>query len=271
MRNILKNKQGLIGLVMILTVIIVAVLAPYIAPNNPNEVDISHKFLEGNDKFPLGTDQLGRCIISRLMYGARFSLFIALTVLIILIIISVTLGITTAYFGGIVDYIFQSICNIFICFPPLVVVLALSGFLGSSIKSLIISFVLSMWVWFVKVIRSYVLIEKNKDYIISSKLAGCSDKQIIFNHILPNIAPSLVVYFSTSIGALILMLSGYAFLGVGLDTNTPEWGSMLSDGKTYLYASKALIVYPGLCILYTATGFNLLGEALKDIFAPRGN
>lgn len=156
-------------------------------------------------------------------------------------------------------------------FPPFAVVLSLSNVLGEGIKSLVFSIVLSMWVWFVRVIRSYVKRELHKDYITSSIMAGCNNRQIIFNHLLPNSIPTLMVYFSTSIASLILMISGYAFLGVGFDPNIPEWGAMLNNGKAYLYSSPKLIIFPGLCIIFTAMGFNLLGEGLRDLLAPEGD
>lgn len=267
-RKIIKNKQAVIGMLMILIVIMAAIFAPFIAPNNPNEINTAIKFLPSGGKYPLGTDQLGRCVLSRIVYGARYSLGISIPTLMILAVISMILGTFTAYFGGLLDRIFSIICNIFMAFPPLVVVLSLAGVLGQGISNIIMSVVLSMWVWFVKVIRSYVLIEKGKEYVTAAYIAGCSDFKIIIRHIIPNILPMMIVYFSTSIAALILMVSGYSFLGIGTNRNVPEWGSMLSSARIFLYSNPKLIFYPGLCILFTSAGFNLFGEALRDIITP---
>jgi ABC-type dipeptide/oligopeptide/nickel transport system permease subunit len=267
-REIIKNKQAMLGIVMILIVVTVAIFAPFIAPNNPNDINTVIKFAPAGGKYPLGTDQLGRCVLSRLVYGARYSLGIAVPTLMILAAISMILGTFAAYVGGKLDHFFSIVCNIFMAFPPLVVVLSLAGVIGQGILNIIVSVVLSMWVWFVKVIRSYVLIEKGKEYVTSAHIAGSSDFKIIIKHILPNILPMMIVYFSTSIAALILMVSGYSFLGIGIDGNVPEWGSMLSSARSFLYSNPKLVLYPGFCILFTAAGFNLFGEALRDIITP---
>lgn len=266
-KKIIKNRQAMIGMTMIMIVVLIGILAPLIAPNDPNEINTVMKFASSSGKYPLGTDQLGRCLFSRLVYGARYSLGIAFPTLLILATISMILGTFTAYLGGLPDRIFSAICNIFMAFPPIVVVLSLAGLMGEGIFNIIISVVLSMWVWHVKVIRSYVLMEKAKDYVIAAKIAGCSNLKIIFNHILPNVLPVMIVYFSTSIAALILMVSGYSFLGIGIGSDIPEWGSMLSSAKSFVSKPK-LIFYPGFSILFTAAGFNLFGEALRDIVTP---
>lgn len=268
-RKALNNKQLLFGLSVIMIFIITAVIAPIIAPNNPYEADISKKFLSPSYDFPLGTDQLGRCVFSRLIYGARYSLSIALPSLFILAILSTVIGTISAWFEGFLDKLILLLCDVFMAFPPIVIVLSLLGTLGQGSMNLIISIVLSMWIWFVKVIRSYVLIEKRKNYIVAAKISGCNSWDIILKHIFPNIAPLVIVYFSTGIAAIILMISGYSFLGVGLSENIPEWGIMLSSSKQYLYSNPMLIIYPGLCILLTSAGFNMFGEALRDTLSPK--
>lgn len=267
--KILANKQLLFGLSLIIIFIIIAIFAPLIAPNNPYEVEISKKFLTPSHNFPLGTDQLGRCVLSRLIYGARYSLSIAFPSIFILALISTIVGTISAWFEGLLDKLILLLCDVFMAFPPIVIVLSLLGILGQGSLNLIISIVLSMWIWFVKVIRSYVLIEKRKNYIIAAKISGCSSIEIIVKHIFPNIAPLIVVYFSTGIAAIILMISGYSFLGVGLSENIPEWGIMLSNSKQYLYSNPTLIIYPGLCILLTSAGFNIFGESLRDVLSPK--
>lgn len=270
MRKNLKNNQITVGFIMIICVTIMAVFAPFIVPNDPYDINVGNKFAPNDNKYPLGTDQLGRCILSRLMLGATYSISISSITLLILASISILIGITSTFYGGIYDFIISVLCNLFMAFPPFAVVLSLSNVLGQGVKNLILSLVISMWVWFIRVIRAYVKIEMEKDYIISSRIAGCSNLRIMICHLLPNIAPRLLVYFSTSIAALILMVSGYAFLGVGLDPNIPEWGAMLSNGKAYLYSSSKMIILPGICILFTATGFNLFGEGLRRVIEEKG-
>lgn len=268
MKKILTNRQAMIGLSMIFFVICIAIFAPIIAPNNPEEINPLYKFSKKSTEYPLGADQLGRCVLSRLIYGARYSLGISIPALFILAIISVLLGTLSAYIGGRFDRFFSVICDIFMAFPPLIIVLSLVGALGQGILNILIAVVFSMWVWFAKITRSYVLLEKKKGYITASKIAGCSDYAIITQHIIPNVLPSIIVYFSTGIASMILMISGFSFLGLGIEAGIPEWGAMLSSGKAYLYTHPLMLVYPGTCILFTAAGFNLFGEALRDIISP---
>lgn len=268
LKKIFRNPQAVIGLVMILFITLIALLASVLAPHDPMAVNISMKFLSPSSEYPLGTDQLGRCVLSRIIYGTRYSLGIAIPILFFLAVIGTTLGTLGAWLGGWFDRRLTIICNIFMAFPPLVVVLALIGVLGQGILNLIVAIIFSMWVWFVKVIRSYVLIEKNKDYVVASEIVGCNSAQILLRHILPNLFPVMIVYFSTGVASIILMISGYSFLGLGFGTDIPEWGAMLNAGKQCLYSKPMLIVYPGLCILFTASAFNLFGEALRDILSP---
>lgn len=269
MKNkLLHNPQAVIGALLIAIILVVGVLAPFLAPHDPMAVDITKKFLEPCNEYPFGTDQLGRCVLSRLLYGARYSLGLALPILAILALIGTMLGMLCAWIGGLFDRIMNIICDIFMAFPPLVIVLTLIGVIGQGAVNLILSIILSMWVWFVKVVHSYVLIEKDKDYITAAKISGGSGADILFSHILPNILPLLVVYFSSGIASIILMISGYSFLGLGLGNDIPEWGAMLNSAKQYLYSNPMLIVYPGTCILLTAAGFNLFGETLRDILSP---
>ena len=267
-KKALRDKQALIGLVLILFVTAIAVFAPSLAPNDPNKIDVLKKFLPASAQYPLGTDQLGRCILSRLVMGARYSLGIAVPTLLIISMIGIALGTAAAYIGGRVERVFLVICDIFMAFPPMVLVLSLVGALGQGIGNILIAVIVSMWVWFAKVVRTYAEIEKSKDYVVASRIAGCSGTQIIVRHIIPNILPQCIVYLSTGIASLILMVSGFSFLGLGFEAGTPEWGAMLSEAKANFYSHPTLIVYPGLCILLAAAGFNLFGEALRDIISP---
>lgn len=266
-RDIIKNPQAVAGLIILFVILIFAVFAPFFSQNDPVDVNPVLKFKEASSDYPLGTDNLGRCVYSRLIHGARYSLFIAIPILFSLAFISIILGTITAYYGGLFDKILNVICNIFMAFPPLIVVLSLVSSLGQGMINIAVSIVISMWVWFVRVIRSYVLEEKNNQYVISARISGCSDFRIILKHIMPNVMPQIIVYFSTGISSIILMISGFAFLGIGIEKGLPEWGAMLSDGKSNLYSNPQLLIYPGLCILFTAAGFNLFGEALRDIIS----
>lgn len=264
-KKILKNKQAILGMLIIGIVVIVAIFAPIIATNDPMKTDIIKKFHKASMQYPLGTDQLGRCVYSRIIYGARYSLGISVPILFIIALFSIIFGTSMAYIGGIADYILIGICDLAMAFPPLVIVLSLIGILGQGTFNLIVAMALSMFAWYAKIVRSYVLIEKNKEYVIASKISGSTDKKVILKHILPNIFPSLIVFFSIGIGSMILMISGFSFLGIGVEAGKPEWGAMLCEAKQYIYSRPYMIFYPGFSILFTVTGFNLFGESLRDI------
>ncbi len=267
-KKTLKNKQAVIGLIMITAVMSVAFLAPLVAPNDPVRVDIMNTFAKASREFPFGTDELGRCVLSRLVYGARNSIFVAIPTLLLLAVISTVFSVACAYAGGLADRIFSIVIDILMAFPPMLIAITLVGSFGHSHLSIVLSVIISMWVWFARIIRSFVLAEKSKPYITACKISGCTEPHIVFFHILPNILPQLIVYFSTGVASIIITISSYAFLGFGFETGTAEWGSMFNSASVYLFSHPALVIYPGLCILFTAAGFNLFGEALRDIVSP---
>jgi peptide/nickel transport system permease protein len=262
------NKQAIAGLSLIVLIAMTAVLAPLLAPHSPHDMDVARKFLSASAEYPLGTDQLGRCVLSRLLYGARYSLGIAVPTLVALGAIGLAAGTAAAYVGGRVERAFLVLCDLFMAFPPLVIVMSLVGSLGQGIVNIFLAIVFSMWVWFSRVVRTYAAIEQSKDYVTASRIAGCSDARIVFYHIIPNIMPQFLVYLSTGIASVILMVSGFSFLGLGFTAGTPEWGAMLSEARGSFYSHPMLLVYPGICILLTAAAFNLFGEALRDIGSP---
>jgi peptide/nickel transport system permease protein len=267
-QKILRNKQALIGMALMALVIAAAITAPAIAPNDPNEINALNKFQPGSPAFPLGTDHLGRCVLSRLIFGARYSLGISFPTLLALGVIGLTLGTAAAYAGGVAERMFTIVCDIFMAFPSLVIVMSLTGALGQGVEIILFSAVFSMLVWYAKVIRTYAAIELRKDYIMASKISGCGGPGIVARHIIPNILPQCLVLLCTGIAGMILMVSGFSFLGLGFEPGTPEWGAMLNQAKSNFYSHPELVVYPGLCILITAAGFNLFGEALRDIISP---
>ena len=231
-RKIIHSPQALIGLAMMLIVFLVMVFAPFLAPNDPMQLNVAHSFAPPDTQYPLGTDELGRCVLSRLIYGARESLSIALPTL-------------------------------------LLVAITLVGLFESKVTSIILSIVIAMWVWNARVVRTHVLRERSQPYVITCRMSGCSELRIVFRHIIPNILPHLLVIYSTGLSSIIIMISSYAFLGLGLETGTAEWGAMFVNANKLMFSHPELLVYPGLCILFAAAGFNLFGEALRDLCAPK--
>ena len=268
-RKIMHRPQAVLGLAMMLLVFLVMLLAPVFAPNDPMQLNVAHSFAPPDAQYPLGTDELGRCILSRLIYGARASLSIALPTLLLLAVISTVVATLCAYIGGALDRLFEVVSNIFMAFPPFLVAITLVGLFESKAASIVLSIVIAMWVWNARVVRTHVLRERNQPYVITCRMSGCSELRIVFRHIIPNILPHLLVLYSTGLSSVIIMISSYAFLGLGLETGTAEWGAMFVNANKLMFSHPQFLVYPGLCILFAAAGFNLFGEALRDICAPR--
>lgn len=264
-KKVLRNPQAVLGLVLIFVVVGAAFLAPVIAPNDPELVDVTKKFLAPCAQYPLGADQLGRCELSRLLYGARYSLGVSLPILLGLAVIGLVLGTLSACAGERWDRIFTIICDTFISFPSLVIAIAVIGILGNGTRNIIIAIVISMWAWFTRMVRSFALVEMGKDYLLSARICGCGTVKLIVEHLIPNIMPQFLVYLSTGVASSILMVSSFAFLGLGLPAGVAEWGAMLNEARSCLYSHPEFLIYPGACILLTAAAFQLFGEALRDI------
>lgn len=264
-RKVLHNPQAVIGLLLVLMTLVVAVFAPILAPHDPNLVNVANKDLGPCSAYPLGTDQLGRCELSRLLYGARYSMGISLPTILVVSVIGLFLGSFGACAGKWADRILITVCDIFIAFPALIVAVAIIGVLGNGMQNIAIAIIIAMWAWFTRMARSYAVIEMGRDYILAARIAGCSTSKIIFRHLIPNIMPQFLVYVSTSVASTILMVSSFSFLGLGLPAGTPEWGAMLDEARSSLYSHPMLLIYPGFCILIAAIGYNLFGEALRDV------
>lgn len=267
-KKMLKNPQALIGLTLITAMLFIALFAPMFAPHDPELVDTTKKFLSPSAEYPLGADQLGRCELSRLLYGARYSLAISLPILCVLAVIGLTLGTLSACAGEKLDRVLTMLCDTFISFPSLIIAVAVIGVLGNGLQNIIIAVIVSMWAWFTRMVRSYAMVEMGKDYILAARISGCRTLKLIVKHLIPNILPQFFVYLSTGVASSILMVSSFAFLGLGLPAGVAEWGAMLNDARSNLYSHPEFLIYPGLFILITAAGFNLFGEALRDMLLP---
>jgi len=264
-KKILHNPQTIIGLFIILMALVVAVFAPVFAPHDPTEINVINKHLNPCSEYPLGTDQLGRCEFSRLLYGARYSMGMSLPTIFVISVLGLFLGSLSACVGKWVDRVLIVVCDIFIAFPALIIAVAIIGVLGNGMQNIVISIIIAMWAWFTRVVRSYAMIEMGREYILAARISGCGTLKIIFRHLIPNIMPQFLVYVSTGVASTILMVSSFSFLGLGLPAGTSEWGAMLNEARSSLYSHPMLLIYPGLCILITAIGFNLFGEALRDV------
>ena len=252
LERLCRNPQAVIGFAMIALFLLVAAFAPLLAPNNPYEQNLLHKYGGPDSRYPLGTDQLGRCVLSRLIYGARYSLGISLPVVTLLGAIGIVAGCFSACAPRAIQTALRYVCDVLIAFPAVVLAAAFTGVAGNGIATLVVSVVVSMWAWFVRMAGAYARVEMGKGYALASQIAGCGTPGLVFKHIMPNILPQYLVYLSTGVASMIIMVSGFAFLGLGFTAGTPEWGAMLNEARKSLYAHPELLMYPGLCIAATA-------------------
>jgi len=268
-KELWRNKPGFISFIVLAVIILAGILAPVLAPNDPILINLDNKFAASSVSFPFGTDHLGRCILSRLMYGTIASLGSALLVMAITITISIIVGTLSGYKGGWVDALLMRLGDVNLAFPDLVLTLVIVGMLGPGLINLIIAMAAVQWVWYARIIRGMVLSLKERNYVLSAKVVGTPSWLIVVRHILPNIIPHMVVLVTLNLGMVILHISGLTFLGLGVQPPTPEWGAMLNDSKQFLRSYPRLIMFPGTMIMLVVISFNLLGDAISDIFEFR--
>lgn len=268
-RKLLRNKIVLGTAAIILITITIGIFADKIAPNDPNEASIINKYSKWSDEFPLGTDHLGRCILSRLIYGIRPTIFLSLFTMICTIALGTLIGAISGYSMGIVDEIIMRICDIMLSFPSQVMILAIVGMLGVGIENVILASIMIKWAWYARMIRSIVIKYNNKNYILYSKTIGTGSGFIITKHMIPNIISEVIVLATLDMGWVIISISTLSFLGLGVQAPTAEWGSMLSEAKNVLATNPSQMLAPGLAILIIVSAFNLLGDGLRDVLDPR--
>ncbi len=270
LERLLQDKLALLGFGIILVVVIITVFAPYFAPNDPVKVDLMQRLVPPQAQYPLGTDHLGRCLLSRLLYGTRASLTTAALVLAAIMLISIPFGTLAGYCGGRVDNILMRIVDVLLAFPGLILALVISGMLGPGLLNVMLALVAVWWVGYARVIRGMVLSVKEKEFVLAARACGTSGLGIIIRHILPNVLSPVIVLATLDMGKLIIAISGLSFLGLGSQPPAPEWGAMLNDGHSYMQVAPQLMIYPGLCIMMVVLAFNLLGDGLRDALDPRG-
>ena len=261
---IFRKKRTIAGAVIILCFVFTALFAPVLAPHDPLLVDIVNKLQGPSPAYPFGTDQLGRCILSRLIWGSRYSLFYSSLVLVITVAVGVPVGMLSGYMGGKVDSLLMRIIDIFMALPSFIVALAIAGTLGASGRNLVLAMSLVYWADYARLSRTLTLQIKEQNYMMALKASGCSGVSIVFRHVLKNIAPSVVALATMDIGTIILSIAGFSFIGLGVQAPAPEWGIMLSDSKQFIQTCPRLMFFPGLTIVLIVLAFNLLGEGIQD-------
>lgn len=261
---LMSQTRSKIGLAIVLLFVAAAVFAPLIAPNDPLLVDVSHKLEGPSSTYWLGTDQLGRCIASSLLWGGRNSLLYGAIVLVITLLVGVPIGLISGYVGGKTDLFFMRVIDIFMAMPSFIVALAIAGTLGASGKNLVLSMSFVYWAGYARLSRALTIQVKEQNYMMALKAGGCGHTRIIFRHVLRNIAPSIIALATMEIGTIILAIAGFSFIGLGVQPPTPEWGIMLSDSKNFIQTFPQLMIYPGIVIVIVVMAFNLLGEGMKN-------
>ncbi|WP_242847952.1 nickel transporter permease [Inediibacterium massiliense] len=259
-----KQKKSILGFSIIIILCFAALCAPWIAPNDPLEVNIANKLQHPNAQYWLGTDNLGRCVVSRLIFGTRNSLFYSVIVLIITLGIGIPIGMVSGYIGGKVDLVMMRIIDLVLALPSFMVALAIAGVLGPSTKNMLLAMCMVWWSGYARFFRGLTIQMKESDYIMAAISGGCSHIQIIFRHLLKNMIPPIIILATLEIGSIILAIATFSFIGLGIQPPIPEWGIMLSDSKDYLQSYPQLMFYPGIVIVVTVMSFNLLGRGMRN-------
>ena len=264
-----NNKLALFGVLILFLLVFIAIFAPFIAPHDPVDQELKKRLSPPSSEYPLGTDHLGRCILSRLLYGARISLPIAMMVVGITFAIGATIGAISGYLGGIADEIIMRIVDVFLTFPGLILALGIIAALGPGLFNAMIALVIVGWAGYTRIVRGSVLAVKEKEFVEGARGLGASDSYILVRHILPNVIAPVIPMAMLGMGYVILAVAGLSFLGLGAQPPTPEWGAMLNDGRVFMRSAPQLMIFPGLAIMITILAFNFLGDGLRDILDPR--
>lgn len=268
----MKKRQwisGIVGIVIIAVILGAGILAPYLAPYAPNAINMAESLQEPSRQHLLGTDLLGRDIFSRVLYGGRSSIVLALAATAVSMLAGMAVGTLAGYYGGLLDEAIMILMNIFQGLPGTSLMIAVAGILGPSFQSLMIALVLTSWTGFARIVRTEVLRLKEENFVRGLKCLGVSDQAVIWKHIVPNMKGNTAVLFATRIGRCILSISGLSFLGLGIQPPDPDWSVMLNDARMNFRSSPYLIVGPGLCLVLLLFGINLAGDLLRDLMDTR--
>ncbi|WP_122639274.1 nickel/cobalt ABC transporter permease [Romboutsia sp. Marseille-P6047] len=264
-----KDKLGILSMIIILVVMALGIFSPVVAPHDPTEVNIKIKLMRMCAEYPFGTDQLGRCVLSRLLYGIRTTVFLSLIAMFLTIAIGTTLGVIAGFFRGWLDEVIMRICDIMLSFPSEVMILAIVGILGTGIENIIIANIIAKWAWYTRMIRSIVIQYTDKNYIRFAKVSGCSTFHIIKKHLIPGAIGEIGVLATLDTGWVILNISALSFLGLGVQAPTPEWGMMLSEAKNIMTIYPSQMLPAGIAILVVVAAFNFLGDSLQEALNPK--
>jgi peptide/nickel transport system permease protein len=265
-----RNVLASIGMVLVAVFIIFALFAPWIAPQNPSNIDLPSRLQSPSGAHWFGTDELGRDIFSRVIYGARISMLVGSSVVAGSLLLGLILGSIAGYYGGLADRFFNVIVmNAFLSFPGILLAIAFVAFLGPGIFNLILALCIGGWVGYARLVRAQVLAVKEKEFVEAARALGASDWRIVTQHILPNIIQPVIVQAAIGMAGAVLAEATMSFLGLGVPPPTASWGSMLNDGRAHLFDAPHLVLFPALAVMLAVLSFNFIGDALRDYMDPR--
>ena len=267
-----KNKLSFTALIIILSLVVIAIITPIIAPFPSHiygDVNPQDKLLAPSRVYFLGTDEVGRDLFSRVLYGTRISLLGSLIAVGMGLLIGVPLGLMAGFYGGFLDEFIMRIVDMFLSFPPLLLAMAIAAFLGPSLQNAILALIIAWWPWYTRLIRGQVVSIKEREFVRAAHAIGTPSWQIMLKHILPNCISPIIVQASMDLGGIILTLAALSFLGLGAQAPTPEWGLIINTSRTYFLKAWWYSTFPGMAIFITVLSFNLLGDGLREVLDPK--
>ena len=269
-RGMLGKRTVQLSLFLLLVVGILALGAPWLGLPDPEEVSLAQKLSAPDAKHLLGTDHLGRDVLSRLIFGSRVSIGSVFVILLLIVGFSTFTGSLAGFAGGTIGSVFMRICDIFLTFPTLILAMFFVGVLGTGLTNVILAIFLTHWAWYARIVRSIVLSLKSREFVLAARVAGTSGFRLVVRHILPSLAPQVLVLATLDIGHMMLHVAGLSFLGLGIQPPLPEWGVMIGDARQFIWTQPQLLLYPGLAIFTVVMAFNLLGDAMRDALDRSG-
>jgi peptide/nickel transport system permease protein len=270
-KRLRRNRFAMAGGGVVVALFLISFMAPYLTPYNPSAIDAYHVLMPPSAQHLMGTDELGRDVFTRVLYGARISLLVGFVAVGIAMIIGTLVGLLSGFYGSWVDSTLMRFVDIMLCFPTFFLILAVIAMIGPSIWLIMVVIGVTSWMGVARLVRAEVLSVRERDFILAARSIGSSDLRIIFRHILPNAMGPVLVAATLGVGGAILTESALSFLGIGVQPPTPSWGNILTSGKNYIEFAWWLSLYPGLAILVTVLAYNLLGEGVRDAIDPRLN
>ena len=257
------------GLLILLVLVVVAIFAPYISPYDPTAIRLAEGLSGPSITHPLGQDKLGRDILSRIIYGARISLYVGVATVMLSAFVGTVVGAVSGYAGGVVDEVVMRLIDILLAFPGILLAVAVMAILGPSLNNIVIALTVLGWVGYARLVRGQVLALREFEFVLAARALGADARRIITRHLLPNVLGPVIVQATFGMAGAIVAEAGLSFLGLGTQPPTPSWGSMLNDGREFLLTTPHLTTFPGLAIMTVVLGLNFLGDGLRDILDPK--